>query len=61
MVALFEAVMDGLGDDLGLVAVDAVSGELLGDGERIEHAWQPTTRPGAAKRSIPGAGPPRNH
>ena len=44
VVALFEAVMDGLGDDLGLVAVDAAGSELLGDGERVEHAWQPTTR-----------------
>ena len=29
--------MDRLGDDLCLVAVDATGGELLSDGERIEH------------------------
>ena len=32
MVALFEAaVVDRLGDDFGLVAVDATGGELLGE------------------------------
>ena len=45
----------------GLVAVDAAGGELLGDGERVEHAWHAYHAPGPAKRSIPGAGPPRNH
>ena len=37
MVALLEAVVDRRGDDLGLVAVDAAGGELLRDGERVEH------------------------
>ena len=37
MVALLKAVVDRLRDDLGLVAVDAAGGELLGDGERVEH------------------------
>ena len=38
VVALLEAVVDRLGDDFGLVAGDAASGELLGDGEGVEHA-----------------------
>ena len=38
VVAVFEAVADGLGDDLGLVAVDAASGQLPGDRERVEHS-----------------------
>ena len=37
VVALLKAVVDRLRDDLGLVAVDAAGGELLGDGERVEH------------------------
>ena len=37
MVALLGTLADGMGDDFGLVAGDAASGELLGDGERIEH------------------------
>ena len=49
MVALLKAVVDRLRDDLGLVAVDAAGGELLGDGERVEHARQPATRPTQAK------------
>ena len=38
MVALFDAVADRFGDDFGLIAGDAAGGELLGDGERVEHA-----------------------
>ena len=38
MLALFKAVMDRLGDDFGLLAGDATAGELLGDGEGVEHA-----------------------
>ena len=38
MVAVLEAVVERLGDDLGLVAVDTRGGELLRDVERIEHA-----------------------
>ncbi len=37
VIAVLEAVVDRLGDDLGLIAGDAASGELLGDGERVEH------------------------
>ena len=33
----------------GVVAGDAVGGELLGDGERVEHRRQPTTRPARAR------------
>ena len=38
VLALFEAVVDRLGDDFGLLAGDAPGGELLGDGEGVEHA-----------------------
>ena len=38
MVTVLEAVVDRRRDDLGLVAVDAAGGELLGDRERVEHA-----------------------
>lgn len=63
LVALLEAVVDSLGDDLGLVALDAASGELLGDGERVEHAEQPTTRPGAGEnaRASPWSAARRYH
>ena len=37
VVAVVEAVVDRLGDDLGLVAGNAAGGELLGNGERVEH------------------------
>ena len=55
VVALFEAaVMDQLGDDFELVAVDAAGGELLGDGERVEHTGGslPCARHGA-KQPLP--------
>ena len=38
VVTLFNALADGVGDDLGLVASNATGGELLSDGERVEHA-----------------------
>ena len=41
--------MDRLGDGLGLVAVDAAGGELMGDGERVETLGQPAKRPPRAK------------
>ena len=46
MVALFEAIMDRLGDDFGLIAVDDGGGELLRDGERVEHASHAYRAPG---------------
>ena len=49
LVALLLAVADGLGDDFGLVAVDAAGSELLGDGERVEHAGSLTTRAGGGE------------
>ena len=55
VVALFEAaVMDRLGDDFELVALDAAGGELLGDGERVEHTGGslPCARHGA-KQPLP--------
>ena len=51
VVALFEAVVDRLGDDLGLIAVDA-AGVLLGDGERVEHAGSLTMRPPRAQQPL---------
>ena len=48
LVALLEAVVDRLGDDFGLVAGDAASGELLGDGKRSRpESPQSECRPGA--------------
>ena len=44
-VALLGELPHGVGDDLGLVAVDAAGGQLLGDGERVEHGVNPLRRP----------------
>ena len=41
VIAVLEAVVERLGDDLRLVAVDAASGELLRDGERVEPQGSP--------------------
>ena len=54
MVALLEAVVDRRGDDLGLVAVDAAGGELLRDGERVEHRGSlPRRHDGQLQRRFP--------
>ena len=52
VVALLEAIVNRLGDDLGLVALDAAGGELLGDGERVEHRGQPTSRRSRSGRRV---------
>ena len=56
MVALFDTVADRLGDYFGLVAGDAASGKLLGDGKACRTCGQDSTRRrGSAlgDRSIP--------
>ena len=53
MVAVLEAVVDRLGDDFGLVAVDAAGCELLGASvSNIRGAALPCTRHGA-KQPLP--------
>ena len=55
-VVALQAVVERLRDDLGVVAGNAAGGELRGDGERVEHRGQPTTRPAEAKPAPPPGG-----
>ena len=47
----FQTAQDRVGDDLGLVAVDAAGGELLGERRACRTCWQPTRRPRHGRNS----------
>ena len=50
------SIADGVDNDHGLVARNTTGGELLRDGERVEHAGSLTTRPARAKLIPPQTG-----
>ena len=55
LVALLGELPHGVGDDFGLIAVDAPGGQRLGDGERVEQGG-PTAGRSRGRRCAAGCG-----